>query len=315
MSIYSKIVTVIKLGIKVGANEEDIERLEITNPSSMEVRFILEQAKLFGTVLKYAKKHNIQANFHHWAAFDGVLANTAAPGKFGKESVQTVIDTIDIASENKGGYVVYHTGTTWQNKVDHNVGRLTPIEQIATEDEASELFTKRALKLHKYANSKGIQLILETTPMFDATKWMSKVGRLKRIIIGKLPISVIDNLAAVGVNIANDFEHTACNYPDHNHAETFDYLYHKTQQLLSQTKLLHLGYLIPPYNGTDYHGDLSNPEFSTNAALPNENEMLKLLALFKNHEQLWIISEPQRDHVGSYKKASNLLQSIGIRFE
>lgn len=71
----------IKLGIKVGANEDDIARLEKTNPNSMEVRFILEQAKLFKPVLNYAKKHNIQANFHHWAAFDGVLANTAAPGK------------------------------------------------------------------------------------------------------------------------------------------------------------------------------------------------------------------------------------------
>ncbi|NCN58937.1 hypothetical protein COW99_04865 [Candidatus Roizmanbacteria bacterium CG22_combo_CG10-13_8_21_14_all_38_20] len=305
----------IKLGIKVGANEDDIARLEKTNPNSMEVRFILEQAKLFKPVLNYAKKHNIQANFHHWAAFDGVLANTAAPGKFGKESVQTVVDTIDTAAENKGGYVVYHTGTTWQNKVDHKVGRLTPLAQIATEDEAIGLFTTRALKLHRYANSKGIQLILETTPMFDAAQWMSQIGRLKRISIGKLPISIIDTLADQGINIANDFEHTACNYPDHDHAETFDYLYTKTQQLLSQTKLLHLGYLIPPYNGTDYHGDLSNPEFSTDVALPNKNEMLKLLELFKNHEKLWIISEPKTDHVGSYEKASDLLQSAGIRFE
>lgn len=305
----------IKLGIKVGANEEDIGRLEKTNPSCMEVRFILEQAKLFKPVLKYAKKYNIQANFHHWASFDGILANVAHPGKFGEDSVQTVKDTIDIASYNKGGYVVYHTGTTRQNKVDHKVGRIIPLEKVASEADAIKIFIERALKLYEYAKNKNIQLLLETTPMFDASVWMSREGRLNPLSIGKLPISVVETLANNKVGIANDFEHTASNYPDHSHNEVFSYLYAKSQKLASQTKLLHLGYLIPPYNGTDYHGDLSDPEFLTDIALPNENEMLKLFRLFKNHDKLWIIPEPKMDHVGSYKKASDLLQSAGIRFE
>lgn len=304
----------IKLGIKVGEDLDDIKRLEQTNPSCCEVRFILERKELFSPVLKYAQEHNIQTNFHHWASFDGILANVAHPGKFGEDSVQTVKDTIDIASYNKGGYIVYHTGTTRQNKVDHKVGRIIPLEKVASETDAIKIFIERALKLYDYAKNKDIQLLLETTPMFDASVWMSREGRLNPLSIGKLPMSVVDTLAKDNVGIANDFEHTASNYPNFSHSKTFDFLYNKTKQLLLQTRLLHLGYLIPPYNGTDYHGDLSDPEFQTDTALPNENEMLKLFRLFKNHDKLWIIPEPQRDHVGSYKKAGSLLCQAGISY-
>ena len=219
---------------------------------------------------------------------------------------------IDIAKENKAGYVVYHSSMSLKNRIDHKVGRIIPLKQIASEQEASEIFTERALKLHRYAQDNNVQLLLETTPLYDLSEWFSQKGRLNRLFIGKLPMSVVEKLTRAGIAVANDFEHTACNYPDHNHNETFDYLYKKTQELAAQTRLLHLGYLIPPYNGTDYHGSLSNPEFETDKALPNKQEMIRLFKLFKNHKQLWIIPEPQTDHIGSYKIASNLLNSAGF---
>ena len=75
----------IRLGVKVAANSGDVERLEKSGASCCEVRFILENASQFKPILKYTHKHNIQTNFHHWAAFDGIMANPAAPGKFGEE--------------------------------------------------------------------------------------------------------------------------------------------------------------------------------------------------------------------------------------
>jgi len=308
-------MSMIKLGIKVAADETDKDRLSKSGAKSCEVRYILEKSASFRPILRYAKAHGIQTNFHHWAGFDGIMANPAAPGKFGDDSAQTIKDTLDIAKENNAGYVVYHTGTNYRNKIEHKPGRIVPLEQIASEHDACRLFTERGIALHRYAESLGVQLILETTPLYDPAVWMSQEGRLKRVSIGKLPLSLVEDLADQGVPIANDFEHTACNYPDHTHQETFDFLYSKSLKLADKTKLLHLGYLVPPYNGTDYHGILSNPEFLTDTALPNENEMLKLFLLYKNHKQLWILAEPSSDHVESYKKASNLLQSAGIRFE
>jgi hypothetical protein len=43
-----------------------------------------------------------------------------------------------------------------------------------------------------------------------------------------------------------------------------------TKKIFHQTKVLHLGYVIPPYNGTDFHDHLDNLLFETDQAVPND---------------------------------------------
>lgn len=297
-----------KLGIKVGGNPDDIYRLEKTGARYCEVRFIVEEAHKFADLLNYIKKQNIQPNFHHWAAFDGILANPAAPGSLGEQTVKTIKKTIDIAASYQAGYVVIHPGETKKNIVNHKQGYIRPVKTIATTDEAEKLLLKRIELLNNYAKDKGVMFLTETVPPYDPEKWMSAEGRINKVDIGKLQFGIIEKIAHRGHFIANDFEHTACHIQSESHDKIYSYLYQKTKKLAPQTKLLHLGYIIPPYNGTDYHGDLSDPEFVSPEALPNKVEMFKLLQLFKDRNDVWVIPEPTNDHVGSYKVAQELLR-------
>ena len=131
-----------RLGIKVASNPTDIERLLKTGSRCCEIRFILEQDEQFKPILRYIKQNSIQPNFHFWAAFDNkILANPAAPGELGRQSVQAIRDTIKIAAENKAGYVVLHPGTTMVNQIDHQKQCILPLKTIAEQDEACLLYT------------------------------------------------------------------------------------------------------------------------------------------------------------------------------
>lgn len=299
-----------KLGIKVAGNPDDVDRLEKTGAKHCEVRFIVEEAEKFADLLGYIQQHNIQPNFHHWAAFDGILANPAAPGELGEQTIETIRETIDIAAKYNAGYVVIHPGHTKKNIVNHEQEYIRPVETIATEEEAVRLILKRIPSLANYAEKKGLLLLTETVPAYDPEKWMTAEGRINRVDIGKLPFAIIEKLASRGYAIANDFEHTACDMQSESHTKVFSYLYQKTKILAQQTKLLHLGYIVPPYNGTDYHGNLSDPEFASEEALPNKEEMFKLLQIFNSRDDLWIIPEPATDHIGSYRVAQELLRKI-----
>lgn len=299
-----------KLGIKVAANPDDIERFKLTGAKYCEVRFVVEEKERFTDLLDYIKKQNIQPNFHYWAAFDGILANPAAPGELGEQTVETIKQTIEVAAKHQASYVVIHPGQTKKNKINHRQRWIRPLETIITIQEAETLLLKRLKFLTEFAEKQGIQLLTETITPLDPYEWMTAEGRKMTVNIGSLSLSSVEKIAEAGFPIANDFEHTAGNKISNDHQTVFSFLYQKTVKLASFTKLLHLGYIIPPYNGTDYHGNFSDPEFTSPEALPNKDEMLKLLQIFKDRDDVWVIPEPATDHVGSYRVAQELLREI-----
>lgn len=73
------------------------------------------------------------------------------------------------------------------------------------------------------------------------------------------------------------------------------------------TRLIHLGFLMPPYNGTDNHDTLENPALDTDQALPNKQQMLQLLKCFKNRDDVWILTEPNGRHAQNYFLAQKIL--------
>jgi hypothetical protein len=75
---------------------------------------------------------------------------------------------------------------------------------------------------------------------------------------------------------------------------------------------LHLGYIIPPYNGTDYHDHLDNPVFESPNAIPNKNQMIELLKIFRHQKNIWALVEPNGLHPKNYFLAQKLLVDAGI---
>lgn len=93
-----------------------------------------------------------------------------------------------------------------------------------------------------------------------------------------------------------------------NANDIWQHLLKTTKQLLPQTKLLHLGFIIPPYNGTDLHDMLDAPIFETDKAIPNKQQMIELLKLFMiNNQDVWALVEPKENHVKNYFLAKKLL--------
>ena len=59
--------------------------------------------------------------------------------------------------------------------------------------------------------------------------------------------------------------------------------------------------------GKRYKLKLDNPIIETSAAIPNKNEMIELLKLFKNRQDVWILVEPKDDHIKNFRLAQKLL--------
>ena len=76
------------------------------------------------------------------------------------------------------------------------------------------------------------------------------------------------------------------------------------------TKLLHIGFIIPPYNGTDYHSCLYYDEFKTETAVPNYNETKQLLKMFINRDDVGVLVEPEKDHVGNFESLKQMFQDL-----
>ncbi len=85
-----------------------------------------------------------------------------------------------------------------------------------------------------------------------------------------------------------------------------------TQLLAPMTRLIHIGFVMPPYNGTDNHDQLDNPILNTSAAVPNKNQLIELLKLFPNRSDIWILAEPSQHHAKNYFIVKELLKTAGI---
>jgi len=175
--------------------------------------------------------------------------------------------------------------------------------------QAQEIYLEHVTKLHQYAKDHGIVLTVETVSrLVTKTDWYNPASRLKPFDIYQLPVSSVQAAAAAGIAVANDFVHTATDPVSDNPQDIWKFLYDTTQTLAAATRLIHLGFLVPPYNGTDFHDHLDNPLFQTNQAIPNKHQMIELLKLFGNRDDVWILVEPNGRHVENYFLAQKILE-------
>lgn len=298
------------LGIKVGLQKQSFLDLTQTNAPFAEVWFNIAQADDYTALFDELKRRHMQVGLHFW----GVLDDGISPG-FGypdapilKGSVDLVKKTIDIAAKNKFQYVNIHPGSRAIVKMDLDRQDYPYISEPIPLPQAQTIFLEHASILHQYAKRRDVVLTVETvTRRFQKTDWYNPASRLNPIDNFQLPVSSIQAAGACGIAVANDFGHTATNVISDRPLKIWNFLYTATQSLAATTRLIHLGFLVPPYNGTDFHDTLDNPILDTDQSIPNNRQMIQLLKLFKNRDDIWILVEPNGRHTENYFLAQKIL--------
>ena len=179
----------------------------------------------------------------------------------------------------------------------------------------TQTFLTHITELHEYATRRGIILTIETVPLMEIPRWNIGRGNGKIINPYRLPIDVSIELGRRRFAVANDFGHTASNIISDDRDAVWQFLYDTTKTLAPATRLIHFSFIVPPYNGTDFHDTLENPVLDSAAAIPNKKQMPELLQLFKNRDDIWILVEPKTDHIKNYFLARGILQNAGVLTE
>ena len=301
-----------KLGIKVGPNPSSFHDLDTTNPDMCEVWFDVSRENEYTPLFSKLTSMDIDVGLHFWGVLpDKTWANIAYPDKTLNEASSVLIErTIDIAASHGFKYVNIHPGARARIMLDFSTYTFTVMTKPADERIATENFLMHATRLSEHAKHYGVTLTVETVPVRVINDYAAHPeNRTNAINVYELGLDAIRQTAHAGIAIANDFCHTAASYVDTDRTRIWKNLLQTTTDLASQTRLLHLGFVIPPYNGTDFHGDLDHPAFATSEAIPNTSEFVTLLKIFTDRPDVWALVEPPKDHVKNYLLAKNYIET------
>lgn len=303
-----------KLGIKVGLKNQSLPDLLATNAQACEVWYDATRANEYENLFQEINKLNIDTGLHFWGALtDDTWTNLAYPdADLIKKTRELMQNTIDQAASHGFKYVNIHPGCRARVSIDYE-REFFQLQSLPVDLEKSQnLFLENAQALNKYALNRGVIFTVETVPLRVTCGWYKAEARANPANIYELPVSVVRKAARMGLAVANDFSHTAANVITDNPDQVWDFLNETTRDLAPFTRLIHLGFLMPPYNGTDNHDSLDNPMLDTAAAVPNRQQIIALLRMFKNRDDVYIITEPKADHVRNYFLARQLLHGAGI---
>lgn len=254
-----------KLGIKVGPQKTSLSDLEDTRASFCEVWFDINRLPEYDNLFEYIRRHGIDTGLHYWAALpDGTWTNLAYPdGKLIAATATLIRKTIDIAAIHRFSYVNIHPGCAAKIGIDFARQEFRLLSDPVDPDIAESVFLEQARKLHGYAVNRGIVLTFETVPLRVTQNFQEGGPRIHPLNIFELPLSTLIHAAQLKLWIANDLVHTAANLITDDPGAVWNFLYQMSKRLLPQTRLLHIGFLVAPYNGTDFHDSLNNPMFDT----------------------------------------------------
>ena len=299
-----------KIGIKCGHDNWKYV-FDHVRPACAELWWRLDWDDRYGDI--YHKLHELHIPFgmHFWAITSGGFEpNIAyAPDGVAEESAELVRRSIDIAAREGATYLNIHPGSYALRKLDLDNKVMTVLDcHILSPDELVATLSFQTKKLDAYAKSKGVMLLVETVPANEPAHWRDDAGRDDVQKGYGISPDVLIELARDGRYITNDFGHTIASWV----SEDRDFLAKKLEDvtiaLASQTKLIHLNTVRPPFNGTDSHDGVTSEDFSRNV-LPDKEQTIRLLALFKDRSDVWIVPEPQADRmVENYEEIARLVK-------
>lgn len=303
-----------KLGIKVGLQGTPFKDLEKTHPDFCEIWFHSGKIAEYEPLCQKIQDLNVNNGLHFWGQLaDGTQANLAYPDKeILKQSRDLVKKTIEAAHIHKSAYVNIHPGEARLAKIDFENEQVTPYSQPAELRFCEETLYESVTELASYAQNYEVHLYVESVPrLFVGHPWRGAKGRKNPVDIIQIQIPSFEPLFKIpNVYFTNDIGHTAGNVISEDRGMVKQFLVATTTRLFNQTKLLHVNYLIPPYNGTDYHGSIYYDEFKTNDSVPNQLEMQELLKPFINREDVGALVEPESDPVGNFFALKKLISEV-----
>ncbi len=298
-----------KLGLKVNADADGFARLRDGNPPFVEVWFNINDKDRYDDLFTELRRRKCDVGLHFWGLCDdNVAPNLAYPDASNiKQTIALMNRTIDIAARNGFSYVNVHPGAAALSKVNYAKERYDVISEPVDMKTAIETFLEHAQTVKAYAERHGVVFTVETVPPRITAGWYNAETRRTPSTIYELPDSAIVQAARMGFWVANDVVHTAANTISDDPVAIWTHLSKTTKILTSQTRLIHLGFVIPPYNGTDHHGSLDDPTFETSHAIPNKSQTVELLKQFQNRDDVWVLVEPSKHHVKNYQVARKLV--------
>lgn len=301
------------LGIKVGPQRQSFLDLETTNASFAEVWFDINRAGEYTQLFAELKRRQIQVGLHFWGALpDGTWANIAYPDtELINASMKLMRQTVDIAAQNSFQYVNIHPGCQAKVSLSFPLEEFVLLSHPAPLETSLSVFLENLRQLYEYATQCGVVFTVETVPARVTKGWYNPGSRITPCNIYQLSIKAIEQAVDHRFWVANDFGHTAAIIAD-SPKTVWTHLKEKTQTLAQRTRLIHLGFVVPPYNGTDFHDHLDNPLLETSQAVPNRSQMIELLKLFQDRPDVWILCEPNGEHTKNYFLAQKILEEAGI---
>lgn len=295
-------------GIKVGLNSYK-RILGAIKPAFCEVYFRFDQRKQYLDLFKTLQNQGIDSGIHFWGLLSSnIMYNLAYPESLiQNETLSQIKETIDIASLYKQKYVNVHPGNYTLIKANLDKGALINLKTTISTKEGFKTLLENARLLDNYARKRNVLFLLETLPSRDYEVWYDEKSRLNPQNLKAVSVSDLINLARFGFYIANDFCHTMCDVISENRNLLMSELLKKTDQLAPYTRLIHTTTSRPPFTGIDTHNGLTDADFSKNV-MPSKKDYLKLLKVFKEKKDVWVVPEPLEDHIENYEIIKKMIE-------
>ncbi len=303
-----------RLGIKTGLKGDYKSEIIQAKPEFVEIWYNSGKAADYQDLFRFLTQQKVPFGLHFWGALpDITLANIAYPDSYiNQKSYQLYQQTVEIAAKHKCLYVNLHPHGYRLTKVDFSAEKFAPYTKAADKKTCLDNLHKHLTQLSEFGKNVGVPIFIEAAPKYaNGTPWTGSTGRLHPVDIGEIPVTDISGIFEIpNLFFANDFGHIGSVMVNKTRQQIIDFIMLTTQKYLAQTRLLHIGYLLPPFLGTDYHGSLKYPEFATDLAVPNKSETQQLLQLFKDNDDVLALVEPESDHVGNFQELKKLLQQL-----
>jgi len=293
------IITIMNVGIKVGPTD-GVAILEKSKARFCEVWFRIDWKERYSGLFEYMRRNDIRFGFHFWGMVDGTyFPNLAFPHlNIAQKTFELLRETIDVAGAVGAFYVNFHPESQRLIKLNLDLceNTLVPNQEVS-EQESYESLLQYGTLLKKYAQSKNVELYLETVPAYVPSCFREKEkveGRLTPVHSKGVSNDLLAKLGKQGFSICFDIGHVTGQYPNMDRYTLFSHVLADAKLLAPYTKLFHVNTTIEPLNGTDSHHGILENDFAKNV-FPNKEQYQQLLKVFAPYKDVLYVPEPQQD--------------------